>query len=67
MENLFEEFLAFLESEASHWDEAATCCDQYADKLPPDKAAELRLMGAAYRERAELNRDRAATMRQQRP
>jgi hypothetical protein len=67
MENLFEEFLAFLESEATHWDKAARSCEQYAAKLPPDKAAELQLMAAVYRERAELNRDRAATMRQQRP
>jgi hypothetical protein len=63
MEKLFEEFLAFLESEATHWDNAARCCEQYAAKLPPDKA-ELQLMGAVYRELAQLNRGRAATMRQ---
>lgn len=56
MEDKLAEFLAFMEEDAKCWDDAAERCEEFAQGLPEAKKAEYRLLGAVYRERAQLHR-----------
>ena len=62
---IYEDVLTFVESDVQCWKEAARHCESHSVKLSEREAAEWQLLGAVYRERADIQFHLAANLRKQ--
>jgi hypothetical protein len=64
LENPLVEVLSFVEGDVKWWEDAAQHCEELAHKLGGEEQAQLGLLCAVYRERAQSHRDLVARMRE---
>jgi hypothetical protein len=64
MEEIVEELLSFVESDAEWWNKVAQNCPELVSKVGGDEEARLLLLCEGYRERAKVHEEMIAKVRQ---